>query len=265
MRILRKRMTKKEREIIDSICPLSIVISFSTNQINKLHKTLYYLNRCKGIEECEIVLVLYENQYYELDLCEYTTFSDVRFIHSYRNNKDNIFNQGHSKNIGIRHAKYDWVLCIDNDIIIPEHTLAVLSCSFCRSPNYFYYTDRITVELIDYRSIHNFSKSLSVSSEPLGYFGFYNKNVMLDRTGGWDERCYGWGIDDIDFYRRCIRSGMRLFDLSKYFAVYHEDHKYSKSWKATKYAERNNKFMNQNKQSNQIKMQSTGIILTETV
>ncbi len=246
----------------DPIESFSIVITFSHNKVDSLHDCFYYLNKCHGIDKCEVILVLYENEYIEYDFSKYENI-DYKIIHSKRNNDKNIFCLSHARNIGLVRAKYDWVLMLDCDILLPEDTCRYLSHPKVRNPNKIYFTHRVNIKSHEnYKDLdYLYERKSHMDKIFLGFFQFFNRKKAIELVGGYDIEMSGWGQEDIDFLTRMHRSGIKPDSISSYMKAFHVMHGYEADWKYEGSDEHNFKQKIYNLKNNLIKKENIGIII----
>ncbi|MFW5794982.1 MAG: glycosyltransferase family 2 protein [Bacillota bacterium] len=233
------------------IKPFTIIIPFSREKINELMVSLSYYNKCLHIDKCEILLICYENNYIEYN---FNIFNNInyRIIRSKRNNKENKFNLSHCKNIGFKNSLYDWVAFLDCDIKVPE----IFCCSlffYQNNPNISYWARRININKYTEKSKNILSSYLTVEDGPLGFFGFYHKDTIFSKLGGYDEKMYGWGFEDIDFIHRSKLAGI-IYRKIDDFDVYHNSHEYNNNWKCLKSKKNNSDIYHYHKNNKIIKI-----------
>lgn len=248
---------------VDKVESFSIIITFSEEKVDALHGCLHYLNKCKGIEVCEILLILYQNEYIKYDFSQYKNIN-YKIIHSKRNNDKNIFCLSHARNIGLIRAKYDWVLMLDCDIMLPEDTCYILSHPLVRDSNKVYFTERINVlSNKDYKNLDDlYEERVKIDNNFLGFFHFYNRLKIIEIVGGYDEEMVGWGREDLDMMARAHHEGMIPISLHKQIKTFHVIHEYGNEWKYDGSDECNYYKQVYNLENDLIKKENIGILIT---
>ncbi len=229
-RISSSSLKYQENGVIRKACdinPFSIVIPFSSEMKDVLENNcLKYLNNCFAINKIDIILVLYQNEYVYHDFDKFKNIS-YRIIHSKRNNEDDLFCLSHARNIGIKHSFFDWVLCIDCDMFLPDNFAIMLSVMMkTKNRNSILWTYRFNVASLERRKRVKY-----IDQAPFGFFHFFHKKTIQEKVTGYDERIMGWGLEDEDFISRCKKSGIGLQCIKDRLPVYHTVHSYDPKWK----------------------------------
>lgn len=264
MKLIKKKDKKPIRistqQINVEIQPFSIIIPFSINKFQDLDNCLFYLNQCKGISKCEIVIVLYQNENISINFDHYKNLN-YKIIHSKRNNAENIFCLSHARNIGLMNSKYNWNLCIDCDILFENNLCQNLS--FERKDDILYWTARYNVANFGLKQhLSQMTKYLHyVDQAPYGYFHFFNKQIIFDRVGGYDENMYGWGAEDNDFVNRCRLAKIDNMNIKDYVHCFHRIHPYDNQWKNNENLHNNSSKESFNQINSIIKINNVGKIL----
>jgi len=241
--------------------PFSIVIPFSSARLESLKFSLDRLNRCVGIDKCEIVLVLYQNEFVDHDFAEYSNLN-LNIVHSKRNNDQNLFCLSHARNIGLKQATHDWTLMMDADIICPENMCKVLSHPMMRNVNCIYCTDRINFASREDLVQVDEKKILGVDNSFVGFFHFFCKKRIDDLVGGYDETMLSWGREDCDLMMRSQMFGMKVIHLKNNLPVYHVVHDYDTvEWKIEGSDERNHTKQILNALTKTLRMKDVGNII----
>ncbi|MFU8884733.1 MAG: glycosyltransferase family 2 protein [Cyanobacteriota bacterium] len=111
---------------------------------------------------------------------------DLERVRVIRIENEPLWRQGRAQNVALRYAKAHTILKLDADIEIVE--IAPYLEAMERDPNLFY---------------RGFSKLGSSSGSCL----FRLRDGR--RCGGWHDHMSGWGGDDVDYYQRLRRRGLR--------------------------------------------------------
>ena len=247
----------KENGVIrkaSEIQPFSIVIPFSSDMKDVLDENcLSYLNKCFAIDKMDIILVLYQDDYTYHNFDQFQNIN-YRIIHSKRNNDDNLFCLSHARNIGIRYAFFDWVLCMDCDMFLPENFTIMMSAIMkTKNRNSVFWTHRYNVGSLERRKTVKY-----IDKSPFGFFHFFYKKNILEKVGGYDERISGWGLEDDDFIDRCKKSEITLQCMKDRLPLYHVVHNYNPIWKNEARKEVNIKIKKENEKNNITKI--TGVL-----
>ena len=228
----------------------SLVIGHKQNseeRKNNLQFLIKYYNNILEQEKIEFEIIIVEQ-----DLKSKIDFpiKNGRVIFCYN---DGEYNRAWSLNIGVVNSKYDNVLCIDNDIVLPTNT-------FLNGLNQINITKNIYVPYeyfldINKQVAENFKMNLDfsylksefkkgvidrynwVSSDQQYKFGgcfFTNKNFYIS-IAGMDENCRGWGAEDEAFffkYSKILEHHKKDWKpRSKFHEIYHLYHdRVNMSW-----------------------------------
>lgn len=245
------------------IIPFSIIITVSSDRISELKNCFHYLNQCHGINTCEVIIVLYQNEYIDLDFSSYENI-DYKIIWSKRNNPENKFCLSHARNIGLIRAKYDWTLFLDGDILVSRNLCQVLSHpEVINKPSYIYTTNRYNIlshhNLTPANQLHQFRHSIDDSF--VGFFHFYNRHRIISLVGGYDESFLNWGREDCDLISRILKQGMKIHNLRRWINVFHVIHDYDSSWNDGESDIINHKLQDENIKNKKYKMTNIGNII----
>lgn len=246
----------------DNVIGFSIIITFTSDRVSSLHNCLHYMNKCDSISKCELVLVLYQNEYVEHDFSQYKNIN-YKIIHSKRNNPKDIFCLSHARNIGLVNSTHDWILMLDGDIMIPPDTCKVLSHPKMRNNSHIYFTDRVNIlSHRNFADLNNlYTEKIDIDRNFIGFFHFFNKKRIMDSVGGYDEEMIGWGREDCDLVTRAQRMGIHVLPVRNHIVVFHIPHGYNEDWKYNGSDEHNHNLQDYNLNNNVIKKHNIGIIL----
>ena len=111
---------------------------------------------------------------------------DLERVHVIRLENEPLWRQGRAQNVALRYSRAEIILKLDADIELL--TIAPYLEAMDRDPTLFY---------------RGFSKLGSSSGSCL----FRRKDGR--RCGGWHDHMSGWGGDDVDFYQRLRRRGLK--------------------------------------------------------
>jgi hypothetical protein len=114
------------------------------------------------------------------------------------------------------------IVCVDVDCLIPPGLPAETLTKVRPGVAYLHYVRNIDLE--QWRGWANREGYLAIPVRWTG-LGGYLAVATMDwlAVGGWDERCRGWGGDDVVMFRRIIRSGIRIVKSSR-FPLLHVRH-----------------------------------------
>lgn len=166
-----------------------------------------------------------------------STDGSIEFIKKFKKIKliENGENLGYSKgkNIGVKHAKGEYILLLDNDILIGEKGLLIILLEFYKSKKNIGFA---SIPLIDskskgttrygcYYSFYGQTQNKPIklgllkelekyfeSPAPIGGDIFFKKSIWL-KVGGYDES-YLFNIDDYDIGARSILQGFKNYILN---------------------------------------------------
>ena len=171
-----------------------------------------------------------------------------------RDNDKKLLSLSHARNIGLKNALHDWVLCMDCDLIIPFDLFRVLSSiTTPKNHNIIFWTWRHNVD-----HINKLNKVKFIDKSPYGYFHFFNRKSVMSKIGGYDEKIYGWGSEDDDFITRAKRGKLKIVCLDK-LLIRHVIHEYHVSWKNNEQVKKNQAQLQYNIKNKILKMENVGI------
>jgi glycosyltransferase involved in cell wall biosynthesis len=252
----------KSKIICNTIGPFSIVITYSSNRLEPLKDCFYYLNQCLGIEECEIILVQYQNERVNDDFSEFQSLN-IKKLWSKRNNPEGKFCLSHARNIGLQQATKSWVLMLDADVLVPPLMCKLLSDLWLRnSPSYMYICYRMNVSShLNHSEIESIRKNILWSDTSFsGFWHFFNTDYVRDKIGGYDEKMNGFGREDCDLVMRFLMTGGRMCNISDLIEVYHIPHDYDPvDWKTEDSDQVNHRLQDDNSRNNKTKMEDIGV------
>jgi len=120
-------------------------------------------------------------------------------------------------NIGLEKAIYDYACFIDGDCVLDPDCLRNLS-AFLDKETVFVFdvrkTDDITQEEL-WKNSELYKYGVGISAGPRGVY---------QAIGGFDERMWGWGCEDVDLIQRLYLYGTKLKPIYPYSIVYKKFH-----------------------------------------
>jgi glycosyltransferase involved in cell wall biosynthesis len=212
---------------------ISIIIGHRENGIERKENLEFLLQYYKN-------LLQQENFNYEIIIVEQDEIQKVRdslFIYN-----KGLYNRSWGFNIGVKHAKYENILCIDNDIILPQDTFfnglqQVINNKTVYVP-YEWFIDFTKEQTKKFKEDINFNFKREELNERYGWtdsvhqfkYGgcfFVNKNFYLE-VCGMEESCEGWGCEDESWFFKYSKilepKGLDWNPRSKICSIYHLYH-----------------------------------------
>lgn len=187
---------------------LSIIILYSPDRRNQLYQTLNCLADLKLFSDCEVIICVDGKNNIDVP---------YKVVEVPRNYK--FFCWGDAIEIGLNNSKYQQILYIDSDRILPTNFLIFLkenmdNKNFCFPKRLFQFKKNQDISVIkNVRDNFDNYKDLvfedsRVYSHPLhairrknplsGCVGFTKEGYYS--SGGFDKSFIGWGFPDIDFF-----------------------------------------------------------------
>ncbi|MFW5794983.1 MAG: glycosyltransferase family 2 protein, partial [Bacillota bacterium] len=100
------------------------------------------------------------------------------------------------------------------------------------------------------------SSYFTIDDGSWGFFRFHNRQTIFSKLGGYDEKMYGWGSEDLDFICRSTLAGMISRKIDD-FDVYHKSHGYDNNWRSPESEKNNSDACNYNTNQKIIKIEDT--------
>ncbi len=174
------------------------IVTTCKGRLSHLKETIWHM---LGQAGAEVVVVDYGCPDHAADWCESQGIAKLRTVRAV--NDVTQFNGSRARNIGIRHASGDYLAMIDADVGVPLG-----------------FADRFIREM----EWNGWDLGL------VGTDGKINGQCVVTRKAweavrGYDEGMTGWGFDDIDFYDRITRAGLRqgILENCKLSLIVHDE------------------------------------------
>ncbi len=199
-------------------------------------KTLYQLlkslnNQDFSKTDYEVIVVNYGGQSNTRKVVE--SFNKSNFIYVYVS-EEGMFNESHSKNIGIRKANGEVIICTNADIIFDKDVLKRFKKLYLSTKGkYLYQLKRFDLPE-DFNVKKNFKNLLNNKYDydkfpkqdetAVGDFQAAKRNFWF-KVRGYDELMTGWGRMDIDLADRFLKMGVKQKWMNeKKIRIYHQFH-----------------------------------------
>lgn len=210
---------------------LSIVVGVRNRNLQMVHFLNSLLNQDKVNELWEIVVVDYGGDKGLTSIINKQPFTNLRYIYVKENG---IYNESRAKNIGIKSAQGEVILCTNADIIFSSDVIKKLIQQLTSNSKRCLYQLRrhdLKEEVIPLLSgfkngVYKF-QSNQYEIGPDSAYGDFQAMTKENwfKLHGYDERMTGWGYMDIDLYRRAKRLGIQRNWLSeKTYKLFHQYH-----------------------------------------
>jgi hypothetical protein len=134
-----------------------------------------------------------------------------------------------SFNLGIPHAKRDWLICADNDCIMSSQTVEQIRLGVLNRVD-MYVPYRYALDLTEGQTVSFIAGGKVSGAQPRTWNGKAIINYggisiiskkAFERVGGFDPQFWGWGGEDHAFYGKCSKL---LVTKRSTFDMYHLNH-----------------------------------------
>jgi len=213
--------------------PLITIVILNYNGLEYLKETIPPLLR---LEYPNYEIIIVDNKSTDNSLSFLRSFKYIKIIES---NENVGYSRG--KNIGVRNANGEYVLMIDNDILIRDKTILAQLINLYRIDEKIGFTQILLSDLgndvtehyglfysiygvnlhqkkIDVSNIINYSDTLILIGSPTGGCMFFKK-TFWDKIGGFDES-QEFNIDDVDIGPRAYLLGYHNVLYTKSFFIH---------------------------------------------
>ena len=230
---------------------ISIIIPHKNCTKERLDNAIATINYYESLRiPLEIIVV-------EQDTKSLEGFGD-KYIH-FKQPIDEIHNEhvmllSRARNLGVKNAEHDYVMVVDNDMIVSEKNIQKgIEIS---KDNSLYFPIHKTMYDLDYDETHSFLTE-EILPKKIREKGFrWTKTgstfggviIMMkkdyERIGGYSESFIGYGAEDDEFGARAGRNGLKIVRSSDSYndIVFHLKHEFSKHVKS-KYRELNKEIL----------------------
>lgn len=177
-------------------------------------------------------------------ISKYCGIMKVPLVHSYQ--PDRGFRLSRSRNLAVSKARFDWVIFLDGDCILPidfiESVMSLMDEQSIIFGSRKLLSDRdsqtLANRLPSYERLRSLFSGRKFLKLPLGIlrripsrswkaargFMFCISRRNLLELGGFDENFVSWGLEDSDFFVRALRSRLLLVDSRYKTSVLHLFH-----------------------------------------
>ncbi len=186
-------------------------LSLVTRVRNRRHHLIHTLPTWLQYDIDEIVIVDWNSS--DGDLRQYVDYLDRSQVKLIGVPGQACFNRGAAWNVGILHARNEWVMCMDCDVRFIENPLAESMLNLTNSNNF-------------YRVQADWNLDTNTSLRPNLYGLCIINKSQWGMAGGYLECLrYGWGWEDVDFFQRLRNAKLRevFLPFDPYEHIHHDD------------------------------------------
>ena len=210
---------------------ISIVVG-TRNRDSQLNYFLKSLTLQKKPPSFEVIIVNYGGSHSTQKLIHTYTSLNIRyyFVDDY-----GVYNESRAKNIGIRKASGEIVICTNADLIYSPTVLSDFYKTYTDTEGkYLYQLQRHALKKnenisrifhSDFQKIAK-SKGRLINRRACGDFQAAKRNIWFS-VRGYDEHFEGWGEMDLDLVQRMKNNGINQFWMKNNSIIFHQYHPYS--------------------------------------
>lgn len=203
---------------------ISTVIGYRDRDVDRIARCLNTLEKQESVDSYEVIVVDFGSNMVNADKIKKLVDGYKTCEYIYSDTQGLPWNRAQALNIGIRHAKGEYILTTDADMIFPKKM-------FMNIDNYLdqrsvlhlapYYLPK---SFSDWSNIEKYTSFTIGDSAQVGGFHLAHKDVY-ERLGGFDENYVFWGNEDIDISHREKKLGLKMVWLNDVTRMYHQWHK----------------------------------------
>lgn len=197
---------------------ISIIILAHNNYDNLVKYILPAIKFQVSNFEYEVILVNNSNVEKERSKINNIEFNNLNILNISENT-----NRGKSRNFGVKHSKYDYLLFLDGDIIINNMYFYNLKKYLEDNSVLFGKVNTIKEEHIELKNIIELSMFTDIKNDALWQKArsnnFFCTKDSFNEVGKFDTIFEGWGYEDTDLFYRFHKKGfnlIRIYDLISY-------------------------------------------------
>ena len=199
----------------------SIIILYSPDRLEQLNQMIYFLYKLSHIEYCEIIIIVDGIN----NINNYNNFTILELKRSKK-----YYCWADAINLGLKKAKFENILYLDSDRILPNQYLNILKnkieddCFIFPSflKQFKKDVDLNTIQNLLYNSNSNllfddnriYSNPIDAirSKNPMSGCVCFTKKTYY-KSGGFDDTFIGWGFPDTDFYMSTYKQNFKFIPI----------------------------------------------------